>query len=126
MIKSGKYKKSLFIFNDNEEEHFTCKQGRGNAIIRPYNMYSGNKIYSAGISTGTRLNGGYTVSDEKTISSIDLCVREIKTLLMSGDYDEIYFSSDEDGFLGTSIFNVSMKIKTYITNEILKLEYLEY
>ena len=124
MIQSGNHENSLFIFNDNEEEHFTYKRGRGNAVIRPYNCYSNSKIYSAGISTGRKCSGGYSVLDEETKKFIDLCVDEIKDLLKNGEYNTIYFSSNTNGFLGTSIFNVNIDVKMYITNEILKLEYI--
>ena len=62
--------------------------------------------------------------DEETKKFIDLCVDEIKDLLKNGEYNTIYFSSNTNGFLGTSIFNVNIDVKMYITNEIIKLEYI--
>ena len=57
MIDLSENDDSLFIFNDNVENHYTSIPGGGNAVIRPYNLYgyrskSLKKPKSAGIVTG--------------------------------------------------------------------------
>jgi hypothetical protein len=119
MIKSGNYERTLFLFNDNTEEHFTNRKGGGNAIIRPFNRYSNGKIYSAGIITGNRFNGGgFKTLNHDAKFHIDSCFLEIENLLRTGNYDNIYYSAELDGLIGTSIFVVSRDVREYITTKI--------
>ena len=125
MINQKDYKNSLFIFNDNEEDHSTPNKGGGNATIRPYNKYGYQarglpQPRSAGISTGT-LGKGYISLSDDVKSYIDGCVREIKDLLRRHQYDSIYFSIDGNEELGTGIFKVDKKVKEYIKTQILSL-----
>lgn len=130
MIRSGNYRNCLFIFNDNEDgEHFTCIKGGGNAIIRQYNKYSRGYIQSVGINTGFRYQnnkgypqGGYQILDEYVKSSIDYCIEEIKEILRSGNYNTIIYSSDNQGLIGMSIFNIAFEVRQYITFKIKELE----
>lgn len=128
MIKQKKYRRCLFIFNDNEEKHFTCEKGKGNAIIRQYNMYSDyekrNKDYgvSAGIPTGTLKRGGYKILTERVKNIIDDAFIEVDEWIDSGRIDKIFYSCEEDGYtLGTSLFKVGDKVIEYITEKIDKL-----
>ena len=125
MINSGKFKNSLFIFNDNELLHETCLEGKGNAIIRKYNIFSYlNKPHSAGIVTGKKpiKNGGYKKFDTETKKKIDSCITEIKILLEKNIYERIFYSAEEEnGLIGTSIFKVNIDVLNYITQEIWKL-----
>ena len=122
MIKSGKYPNSLFIFNDNEEEHNSCKVGGGNAVIRQFNKYSKGNVCSAGISTGNRFgNGGYSSLTDETKCTIDKCFEEIKELLATGQYSTVYYSADSSGLLGMSIFNIDISVREYITDNLLAL-----
>ena len=124
MCMQNKYENSLFIFNDNEEYHNTCKKGLGNAIIRIFNKYSKlNKPMSAGIPTGTLILGGYDKFTPKVKKTIDNAFEEIIELIKIHNYDTIYFSSELDGKLGTSIFNVNPKVIMYITSRIYKLSF---
>ena len=61
MCNQVEYIDSLFIFNDNEENHNTHNYGIGNAIIRKYNKHNKtlSKPKSAGICTGTLKYKGY-------------------------------------------------------------------
>lgn len=58
---------TLYIFNDNEESFYSASfsQGKGNAIIRKYNIYAMKtkriiRPYSHGIPTGSLAKRGYT------------------------------------------------------------------
>ena len=122
MIKQKEYNDSLFIFNDDEERHKTGVQGKGNAIIRKYNKYSGIiRPKSAGIPTGTVKRGGYTKLTSRSKFEIDQSIKEIKELILNYDYKKIFYSSDKEGRLGTSIFKVGDDVIEYITLEIQSL-----
>lgn len=122
MSQQKEYDNSLFIFNDNEEYHNTNKKGAGNAIMRKFNKYSNNNPpKSAGIPTGTLANGGYNKFTPEVKKIIDDSFEEIVELIETYDYNTIYFSSEPNGILGTSIFNVNPKITKYITNKIYNL-----
>lgn len=123
MIKQSKYNDSLFIFNDDEERHKKCIEGRGNAIIRKYNRHS---IYfpprSAGIPTGTMKRGGYNSLTSRVKFEIDQSLNEIKELIEKHNYKRIFYSSTKNGRLGTNIFKVGDDVIDYITSEIKKLK----
>ena len=122
MIMSGEYNDSLFIFNDNEEYHFSDKEGCGNAIIRKFNKNSMLAIpRSAGIPTGTLKNGGYKNLGNHEKDVINFSVDEIKELIRKYKYSKIYFSADSRGRIGTSLFQIHDDVKDYITVEINKL-----
>jgi hypothetical protein len=122
MCQQDEYSDALFIFNDNEEYHDTCKGGAGNAIMRKYNKYSKlNKPKSAGIPTGTLEHGGYQSLNVHSIKQIDNAFEEIIELVKVFKYKQIYYSSEPDGKLGTSIFNVDSKVIKYITNILFSL-----
>jgi len=122
MCKKNEYKNSLFIFNDNIEYHKTNISGGGNAIMRKYNKYSElEKPISAGIPTGSLIYGGYKELDEITKTQIDESFNEIINLINIHKYDKIYFSSELDGKLGTSIFEVNDEVINYITQRIFSL-----
>lgn len=120
--QNDKYSGSLFIFNDNEEYHDTCSRGCGNAVMRQFNKYS-NHIppSSAGIPTGTLKSGGYIKFTSKVKKVIDNSFDEIIELITKYKYHTIYFSSELDGKLGTSLFEVNPKVIEYITSRIYKL-----
>ena len=122
MSQQNKYSNSLFIFNDNEEHHNTSFSGGGNAIMRMFNKYSTLNIpLSAGIPTGTLHSGGYGKFTPEVKKTIDDAFEEIVELIKIYNYHTIYFSSELDGKLGTSIFNVNLKVIDYITLKIYKL-----
>lgn len=126
MILSGYFDDSLFIFNDNHKEHFCGHAGKGNAIIRKFNMYSGNKVNAAGVSTGKSRRGGYK-SLEESKDDIDQCFREIVSLLETGRYRRVFYSASRvDGVLATNIFKVDREVLLYITTEIYKLQNIQF
>ena len=122
MKNQNEYSGSLYIFNDNEEYTKSKRKGGGNAIMRPFNKYS-NHIppLSAGIPTGTLSDGGYKKFTSEIKKVIDDSFDEIIELITKYNYHTIYFSSELDGKLGTSIFQVNSKVITYITNRIYNL-----
>ena len=114
------YAKSLFVFNDNEEQFdaflvgkangFTA--GGGNAIARPWRKSSPPR--SAGIPTG-RQNTGYKTLDTPVKTKIDQALDVITLLTSSGEYDRVVFSTDSScSMLGTGIFSVSDDVRIYI------------
>lgn len=122
MCQQNKYSNSLFIFNDNEEHHNTSLGGGGNAIMRMFNRHSTmDKLLSAGIPTGTLGSGGYNKFTPEVKKTIDDAFEEIVELIKTHNYHTIYFSSELDGKLGTSIFAVNPKVIEYITSKIYKL-----
>ena len=122
MCHQNEYSDSLFIFNDNEEYHNTCNGGAGNAIMRKYNKYSKlDKPKSAGIPTGTLEYGGYQSLSNHSINQINNAFDEIIKLINIYKYKKIYYSSELDGKLGTSIFNVSDNVVKYITHRLFTL-----
>tara|TARA_Y100000389_G_scaffold178371_1_gene191508 strand:- start:23265 stop:25295 length:2031 start_codon:yes stop_codon:yes gene_type:complete len=138
--------KTLYIFNDNHNQHKTADSGNGNADIRLYNKYGGNhpadkqRILSnypasAGICTGGN-GGGYDKLNQGVRKQIDSDVEEIREILNRIDtggaaggpgasggplYEYVKFSSDGNDGLGTSIFNVGPDVKDYILNKINEL-----
>ncbi len=123
MCKQPLYSNVLFIFNDNEEFHDTCRQGSGNAIMRIYNKFNGklSKPISAGIPTGTLINGGYQKLDEHVISVVTEAINEIKEIVAKYKYDGIFYSVATNGKLGTGLFDVCPEVINYIDMEIKKL-----
>ena len=119
---------TLYIFNDNYQDHKTAIQGGGNAIIRTYNKYSNyRKVSSIGISTGFRPGYPFT-KDDKWKEIIDKEIEEIKELLKTGKYNKLVFSSTSTKtktgkfLLGVDIFskNIDPDILTYIPEKIFK------
>lgn len=122
MSQQHKYSNSLFIFNDNEEHHNTSFSGGGNAVMRMFNRHSTMDIpLSAGIPTGTLDSGGYDKFTPEVKKTIDDAFDEIIELIITHNYSTIYFSSEFDGRLGTSIFAVNLKVIDYITSKIYNL-----
>jgi hypothetical protein len=125
MMNKPTFKKSLFIFNDNEREHYSSKPGLGNVSMRPFNVLGtpNERVpRSHGIPTGT-FRSGYSKLNNETMNAIDRAVNEIKELLDTYDYDSIVYSlKDVDSLIiGTSIFEVNHEVLVYITQSILSL-----
>lgn len=124
MVGRESYEGCLFVFNDNEEHHNTCRPGAGNAIMRQFNKHSNYAIpASAGIPTGTLKYGGYTNLNTRAKSQIDGAFDEIIDLIKKHKYSRIYYSAELDGMLGTSLFEVNKKVIRYITSRLFDLSY---
>lgn len=113
MIKQDKYKKDLFIFNDNVEDmrSGSFEVGGGNAIIRPY---KNKKIPRAlGIPTGSD-GEGFASLDKFAKDAVDESIEAIRNLITNNSYKHIYYSAKKDGSLGTGIFQVAPEVLDYI------------
>ncbi len=122
MRTQDEYKSSLYIFNDNEECHETCRTGLGNAVMRRFNNYSELKVpQSAGIPTGTLEHGGYQEFSPRIKKQIDLSIDEIINLISTYHYKRMFYSSELDGRLGTGIFDVNTNVLIYITHRLFGL-----
>jgi len=127
MMGQDQYKKTLFIFNDNEEEYdaYTalipsqlkpnvegCVAGEGNAIIRPQRCVDPKR--ALGVPTG-RGGEGYESLDDGAKDRIDGSIKAIRDLVSNGDYDTVIFSQDaHEETLGTGIYQVAPAVKKYI------------
>ena len=127
MSRQAEHEKTLFIFNDNEEqfrafvkgERSGITAGGGNAGIRPLRGLKPPR--AAGVPTGSR-GGGYSRLDESTKKVIDESLSVIQELLNSGDYERMIFSKDKNlATIGTGIFNVATEVKTYIYDALMGL-----
>ena len=137
MIKNKNYQNCLFIFNDNFTEHFSCKEGSGNAVIRPYNMYGSykSKPRSAGIPTGLYRSPGYLEFNKASQKQIHQCLHEILELMRKHKYTKIFYSRSDKDFetpdgkkqpiVGVSIFKPSDFVLQYITYCIYKLQSID-
>lgn len=126
MIKKPDYAKSLFIFNDNQEQFLEFVdnkdpgfEGGGNANIRPYQGDSPPR--AMGIPTGTLTPyKGYQELDDNAKKNIDRSIRRLKKLLLSGNYNQVIISGDKVNkkTLGTGIFEVNEDVKDYIVQQV--------
>ena len=135
MMRQDKYKKSLFVFNDNEEEYDAymglspsqlktnvagCGKGGGNAGIRPQRCV--NPKRALGVPTG-RGGEGYKSLDSGAKDRIDGSIKAMRDLVSNGDYDTVIFSQDEyEETLGSGIYQVAPAVKKYIFDSLIHLE----
>ena len=115
---------SLYVFNDNAEQHFGSTRGGGNAIARPWNVYGRHKTRSAGICTGHSLGCAYTALDGTAKARIDQDFDEIKQLLATSRYTRVIIPIDEEGNLMTTIFanSIGGDVVAYISEKLRALE----
>ena len=117
---------SLFVFNDNENDHETYYKGGGNAYVRIYNSYA--FLYgtqedliprSAGIPTGD--HGGYEKFDDHVKNVVDKSIIEIDEIIEEFGYDSIVYSCEHENnaTIGSGIFDIDPEVKEYITNKLL-------
>ena len=97
--------RTLWVFNDNEQDRLSNKLGAGNAQIRPFNKFGVHSAapLSAGVTTGSSGVGYASLSPcaERVINADILLIQK---LLATGEYSSVKYSSDVSGLLGTSIF----------------------
>ena len=122
---------TLYIFNDNYQDHKSNRAGENSAQIRPYNGYQEFfQARSAGISTGDIPNGvGFknlfdtvvTIDGPMIVKDIiDKDLEEIRLLLATGQYTEVKYSTNgsDENLLGTDVFRVGLEVLRYITEQI--------
>ena len=125
MILNPDYEDVLFIYNDDIESVDKYQKGKGNAIIRPYNLNNPkiDKPRSAGIPTGSRrLKKGFESLNEETKKIIDSSINIIKDIIVRHGYKIVMYSGNKDGVIGSSIFTINKDVKNYITEQIQSLK----
>ena len=124
MINRPEYSRSLFVFNDNEEQFYEFfnknipgNPGDGNAIIRPYQGRVPPR--AIGVPTGTLENGGYEQLIDSTKKPIDDSMQTLLRLLQTGIYDSVIISWDsKKNTLGSGVFEPEKVVKDYIVKQI--------
>ena len=127
MSRQAEHEKTLFIFNDNEEQFRAFvrgdssgfSKGGGNAAIRPLRGLKPPR--AAGVPTGIH-GDGYSRLDEATKKVINESLAVIQELLNSGYYERMIFSKDKfSPTLGTGLFLVAEDVKKYIHDSLMGL-----
>lgn len=125
MIEQPEYSRTLFVFNDNEDqfrEHqrllgtpHRCTAGGGNAVIRPQQCMTPPR--ATGIPTGRRGGGYASLAD--ALPAVDAAISHLDHLLGTGDYDALAFSwNDDTQTLGVRIFAPHRDVLDYIVEQI--------
>lgn len=133
MIAQPDYASAFFVFNDNETQWAAhrrdpqgiagCQAGGGNAAIRPFQCKSPPR--ALGIPTGDSGipdGPGYPALTDHVKTIIDAAVAGIAAAVSENGYTEIYYSSDGQGGLGTSIFAPAPEVTAYIMDRLKSLE----
>lgn len=133
MIAQPDYASAFFVFNDNETQWAAhrrdprgiagCQPGGGNAAIRPCQCESPPR--ALGIPTGdSGIPGGpgYPELTDHVKATIDAAVASIARAVNENGYAELYYSSDGQGGLGTSIFAPAPEVTAYIMDRLKSLE----
>jgi hypothetical protein len=127
MSRQAEHEKTLFIFNDNEEqfrafvkgERSGITAGGGNAGIRPLRGLKPPR--AAGVPTGSR-GRGYSRLDESSKKVIDESISVVQELLNTGRYERLVFSADKNqSTIGTGMFRVAEDVKKYIYDALMVL-----
>ena len=126
MMIQEEYQNALFVFNDNEQQYKAhrddpasiegCMAGGGNAIIRPYQCEA--KPRAAGIPTGPNYHS--LTPEVKQI--VDEAIAAIRDIVLKNGYNQIFYSANAEGKLGTHIFAPGDDVKTYILQQLKSLE----
>lgn len=112
-------RRTLFIFNDNEEQfpHSTVRGG-GNACVRPLRRSIPPR--SAGIPTGSK-GRGYATLTPSVRAIIDAAFAIIDWLVLTGNYDRVrYCAGSTPHSFGSNIFKVGDDVMAYICTQIKK------
>ena len=82
--------RTLWIFNDNEEDRLSARPGSGNAKIRAYNQFSAGstpgEVLATGVTTGSLNRGGFKCLNAATRKIIDEDLHRLDVLLKTGAY----------------------------------------
>ena len=129
MIRQPRHARTLFVFNDNEDEFYehlrggahVCMPGGGNAVIRPWQCSAEPR--ATGVPTGTYQAGihrsGYSCLDARVRAAIGDALAQIERLLASGRFDTLAFSWDDETKLGGRIFNTAQPVRDFIVDQLL-------
>jgi hypothetical protein len=134
MFKQDKYRRTFFVFNDNEEQYDLfiggdrgtnlgegCGKGKGNGVMRPFQCQTPQRV--AGVPTGVR-GQGYPSLSAPVKAKIDDSIKRIRELVSKGDFDTVVFSQDiESPTLGAGIYakHMGMDVRDYIFKSLLQL-----
>ena len=116
------YKNTLFIFNDNDEDHKTSIDDD----VRFFNLYntsfSISDVKSAGISIQfSKRSCGFQKLTENVQKILDNELLEIQTLLDLRPFRSMIYSSDVTGKLDTGLVKVSQDVLDYILKRLCEL-----
>ncbi|MBU6200960.1 MAG: hypothetical protein KJS90_03060 [Acidobacteria bacterium] len=121
--------RTLFVFNDNEEEFLAhdsgsdhaCRAGGGNAVIRPLQCSAAPR--AAGVPTGSYREGphhmGYSALDAHVRGMVDRAIERIDGLLNTGRFEALAFSWDDETRLGGRIFATAQPVRDYIVDRLI-------
>jgi len=119
MINTGDYNNVLFIFDDNSEDYETDIIRNDSSIIRQYNKFGKyENVHSAGILMGDFYKNGFTTLNIKNKEIIDISIESIRDLIIEYKYTELYFHSDEYGFIKSDSYYLDNNIINYISNQL--------
>ena len=129
MTMQPEHARTLFVFNDNEEEFLahdgggdhTCHAGGGNAVIRPLQCAAAPR--AAGVPTGSYREGphhmGYSALDAHVLGMVDRAIERIGSLLGTGRFGALAFSWDDETRLGGRIFATAQPVRDYIVDRLI-------
>lgn len=114
----------IMLFNDNASQFLSkdTSAGGGNAIARPQRQYG----HAIGIATG-HMGGFQSLTDpvywyDKIYTAkeiIDMGFDDLTELTLNNPQKHnLYYSSDANGRIGSSIFHIDESVLDYITNKI--------
>ena len=125
MINTGDYNNVLFIFDDNYEDYDTNIIRNDSSIIRQYNKFGKYKnIHSAGVIMGDLYNNGFGILDIANKELIDKSIENIRDLIIEYKYTEIYFQSDEYGFIKSNLYYLDNGITNYVSTQLFSLTHI--
>ena len=137
MMSQDQYKKTFFVFNDNEEQfdayqamvspvkaidkaNTGCQAGSGNAAIRPQQCE--DPANAAGVPTG-KDRKGYEKLDDAVKDKVKKAIAWIRESVAAGDFDTVVFSQARNAAtLGSGTYQVAKEVRDYIFNSLLELE----
>ena len=116
--QGSKGSRTLWVYNDNEQDRHSAIAGEWNAEIRPYNRFGVHRDepLAAGVTIGTD-GCGYTALTPAVQAIIDEDLALISRLLHTGDYSAVRYpavSRHANAGLGTGTFTVHNSVKKYI------------
>lgn len=114
MIQLPEYNDSLFIYNDNMEHRYSKKHISGPDDIREF-------PHSAGIVTGRIDDKGFKRLTERIKPYLDKSINNIQELIIKNKYKRVFFLCDQNGLFNTTLFENSLIIKKYITENLINL-----
>ena len=110
--------RTLWVFNDNEQDRSNAKKGDGTAKIRPFNSHGPHRAapLSPGVTTGSH-GKGFASLDAHARALIDADLAHIGGLLATGDYGCVKYScgnNRDNRTLGSRTFKFGRDVNEYI------------